>query len=46
MILELSMPISNLINLGVKQGKEIYVAINEQKNKVQSVQFRGLKEIE
>jgi CRISPR-associated protein Csm5 len=42
-ISELSMPLANLSNLGIKQGTEIYVTINEQRDKVQSVQFKGLK---
>lgn len=42
-ISDLNIPIGNLQNLGITQGVEIYVMINEQKNKVQSVQFRGLK---
>jgi CRISPR-associated protein Csm5 len=42
-ISDLNIPISNLQNLGITQGAEIYVIINEQKNKVQSVQFKGLK---
>ncbi len=42
-ISDLNIPIGNLQNLGITQGVEIYVMINEQKNKVQSIQFKGLK---
>lgn len=42
-ISELNMPIQNLVNLGINEGKEIYVAVLEQNKKIQSIQFKGLK---
>lgn len=42
-IAELNIPINNLKNLGIEIGTEIYVSINEQNKKIQSVQFKSLK---
>ena len=42
-VAELNMQVENLKNLGIEKDKEIYVNIIEQNKKIQSVQFKGLK---